>query len=74
MKSTFMNVTKNNFDEFLIITYRLNTQTSKLSDNEAKDLNSKLKDLKLYFLNKEITHNQISDKRETIINNLAHFK
>jgi len=69
-----MNVTKNNFDEFLIITYRLNTQTSKLSDNEAKDLNSKLKDLKLYFLNKEITHNQISDKRETIINNLAHFK
>lgn len=65
---------KNKLEEYLVIRHKLNLRNLSLSNEEAESLISKKLGLSFFFQNIEITNEQISEKKEALINNLTNLK
>jgi hypothetical protein len=56
---------KKNFDEYLRIKYTLN-KSSNLANKNINDLSLKLSSLKQYFIDREMTNNEIFEKKKRL--------
>ncbi|MBA9072607.1 hypothetical protein GGR22_000733 [Flavobacterium gossypii] len=65
---------RNKLDEYLVIRNRLNVINLNLSNEEAENLNSKILGLRHLFQNKDISNEQVLEKKEALINNLTNLK
>jgi hypothetical protein len=56
---------KKNFDEYLRIKHTLN-KSSNLANKNINDLSLKLSSLKQYFIDREMTNNEIFEKKKRL--------